>query len=184
MRTSQLRLFWSQDNRSQGRENEDELWSLERRLRRYSVAITDIASAVTCSICIEKFAPAARPWNRNPIVVSLNGRHVAHNQEQRAVPAFAKICINGVRTVIDDDPLKSIRVVVGGIERLRFPIQGVEIDNQALDAPMERIIKQVPLDRPVAVPFVPLGDFSAHEQELFTRECPHPTEICPEVGEL
>ena len=96
-----------------------------------------------------------------------NRRHVAHDEEQRAIAASAKEGVNGARRVVGGDPLESVRVVVAAVERLILAVNGVQIDDQALEAAMERIVEQVPFDGPVAVPFVPLGDFACPYRKLY-----------------
>ena len=141
MRPSEARLFGSQDDRGQGRESEEELPALERRLRLDPAAIPEIASPITGGVGVDELSPGAGFGNRKPIAMPRNGRHVAHDQQQRAVATSAQVGINRVRTVVGDHPSKSVRVVVSAVKCLKFAVDGVEIDDQALDAPMERIVE-------------------------------------------
>src|SRR5580693_10275062 len=141
MRPSEARLFGSQNDRGQGRESEEELPALERSLRLDPAAIPEIASPIAGRVGVDELSPGAGFGNRKPIALPRNGRHVAHDQQQRAVAAFAQVAINRIRTVVGDYPLKSVRVVVSAVKCLKLAVDGVEIDDQALDASMERKVE-------------------------------------------
>src|SRR6266550_6200836 len=57
-----------------------------------------------------------------------------------------------------------------------------------LDQPAEAIVLwklgQVPIERLIVVPFVPLAEFAAHEEQLFPRMPIHPSIEHPEIGEF
>ena len=45
-------------------------------------------------------------------------------------------------------------------------------------------INQLPVEARVVVPFIPLAEFAAHEEKLFTGMSVHPSQKHPEIGEL
>ncbi len=62
--------------------------------------------------------------------------------------------------------------------------QVIQVTDQLLDAAMRVVLQQIPTDLAVVVPFVPLGQFAAHEQQLLTWMCPHVGVEQSQVGEL
>src|SRR5579872_3376998 len=61
-------------------------------------------------------------------------------------------------------------------------IKMVEIAHHPLESLMQGKLKQIPIDIGFAIPFVPLPDFAAHENEFFSRIGHHitveETDIC------
>ena len=54
-----------------------------------------------------------------------------------------------------------------------FDIQSIQIGDQTLQAFMMLPLQQVPLQRFVVIPFIPLANLPTHEKQLFSRVRPH-----------
>ena len=61
-------------------------------------------------------------------------------------------------------------------------VEAVQVAHQALDAELERIAEQLPVDLAVVTPFMLLRDLAAHKQQLLAGMTPHVTEIGTQVG--
>ena len=60
----------------------------------------------------------------------------------------------------------------------------VQIAHEALHACVHRIVKQLPVEPNVVVPFTLLSEFAAHEQELLAGRRVHESQIGAQVGEF
>src|ERR1700733_14955664 len=67
------------------------------------------------------------------------------------------------------------------MERQRFAVEPVQIANQRLDARVTVLLKQMPIERMVVIPFPRLREFAAHEQKLLARMAEHEAVIGAQV---
>ena len=77
-----------------------------------------------------------------------------------------------MRTVVGDEPVEAFRtqLVLGesGISDIEF----IQVGDETLDAEMDRVIEQVPVERGIIFPFGELTEFTAHEEGLLARPGP------------
>ncbi len=80
------------------------------------------------------------------------------------------------------DPFKTLMVMVTLMQCAKVAVHVVYITHQALHAGMERLVQQMPVQSVVGIPFAPLRNLAAHEQQLLTRVSPHQCQIRPQIG--
>ena len=61
---------------------------------------------------------------------------------------------------------KSFQLAIQLVQCRYAAVQMIQIAQEALHACVHRIVKQLPVEPNVVVPFALLGEFAAHEQEL------------------
>src|ERR1700756_1881612 len=81
------------------------------------------------------------------------------------------------------DPLEALGVAIGDMQRGLVAVRAIEIAHPALDTLMTRHLEQVPVEAAVVIPFAPLAELAAHEQELLARVQPLVAEEQSQVGE-
>ena len=88
--------------------------------------------------------------------------------------------------IIDNQPLKAVRVKIQFVQRLMMTIGMVQIAHQTLHPVMPVVVpfQQMPVEAGVVVPLPSLGEFIAHKQQFFPREGEHPAVVGAQVGEL
>src|SRR5208283_4869825 len=86
--------------------------------------------------------------------------------------------------IVEVNPLKTMPVETGLVKsRLTF-IKSVQVGNVFLQFLVRLILKQVPVKPIVKIPFIPLSEFGAHNQKLFTGMTVHIAVQHPQVGKF
>ena len=70
------------------------------------------------------------------------------------------------------------------MERGQAAVNPVQIANQPLQAGVQRILEQMPIQAGVMVPFALLAEFPAHEEQLLARMAEHEAVVGPQIGEF
>jgi hypothetical protein len=91
---------------------------------------------------------------------------------------------DSIVAVVRIDPLETFRAVVklevGGLVH----IEPIKILDKAAQSVVHWILYEMPIQALVVVPLLPLTEFNALEDELFSGMRPHPRKEHPHVGEL
>ena len=82
------------------------------------------------------------------------------------------------------DPFESLAAEIELVERLFVDEQSIQIAQGLLDPCMGLPLEQFPLQLAIVVPFMPLGQFPAHEEHLLARMGPHVGKQQTQVSEL
>src|SRR4051812_37874253 len=82
------------------------------------------------------------------------------------------------------DPPKPIALEVKLVERRLAAIKQIQIADPALASLMLLAGEQSPIERPIMIPFLPLGELRSHKEKLFAWLCRHVPEEQSEVREL
>src|SRR5205823_7789538 len=90
---------------------------------------------------------------------------------------------DAVICVVKIDPIKSfVDIVELPQGRLVF-VNVIQMLHQPTEAVVPRKIEQLPVELNIVVPFVPLPEFAAHEEQFFTGLPVHPRQKHPERSE-
>src|ERR1051325_262343 len=81
-------------------------------------------------------------------------------------------------------PLETFRVAVGFPERGLCGVKAVEVADERLQATMIGLLKQMPVEAAFLVPFPPLAQLPAHEEQLLAGMGPHVAVEGAQVAEL
>src|SRR5579872_528304 len=150
----------------------------------YRAAIANVAPAIDLGVSIHYFSPNARFRRRDAVIKTRNGGKVTCDNDRLVVSTPSDEDENRIFPIVSRQPLKSSRVIVPAVKSVTLAIKSIEISNQRLHAAMKRKVQQIPLYRSVTSPLIPLRDFSAHKEKLFTRKGPHPREISTQIGKF
>src|SRR5579875_3167689 len=149
-----------------------------------AAAIPEIAAAIDGGVAVEPLAPEAGIGHANAVVEARHRREIAGDEgEAVRLAAAPQEDDDAVLIIIGDEPLEARRLEVLLVESRQLPVQAVEIAHQVLDAAMERIGKEMPIEAPVVAPLALLGDLAAHEQQLLARMAEHEAVIGAQIGE-
>ena len=146
--------------------------------------ISYVAAAVRFSIRVDELTIEAGLGNAQAVVVTHHGRCVHHECDDVAVARFSQERDDAVIGVVKIDPIKSFVGIVELPERWLVFVNVIQMLHQPAQAIVPRQLKQLPIEIDVVVPFVPLAEFAAHEQQLFAGLPVHPRQKHPEIGEL
>src|SRR5690606_24856321 len=97
--------------------------------------------------------------------------------------ALAQPGDHAVLRIVGKNPLKARLLAVALVQRRRVPIKTVEIAHQLLDAAMDRVLHDMPVETGIIIPLADLAELAAHEKQLLSRMAEHEREIGPQIGE-
>src|SRR3954451_25243194 len=147
--------------------------------------VPDIAAAVEARVRVDDLAPYSRLRDADAVVMARRRRHVADDENWPiAFVAKPPERVDGIRAIIADDPPESGAFGITRMQRRLGAIEPVEIAHQPLNAGMVLVLQRWPVDFGVVIPFMPLRDLAAHEEELLARMRPHEPEVGAQVREL
>src|SRR5690606_10713249 len=86
--------------------------------------------------------------------------------------------------VVAVDPLEAVAGKVVLVERGLAAVERVEIPHPALEPRVQRPIEQREVDGALVIPFAPLAELPAHEEQLLAGMEPHVAEERAEIREL
>ena len=97
---------------------------------------------------------------------------------------FAEQRDNAVFGVAAIDPLEAVGVRVQLVQRFHIAIGSIEVLNPALQLGMWKVIENPPVQAGVVIPFAPLPNLPAHEQQLLAGLRVHVREKQAQIGKL
>ena len=138
------------------------------------------ASAVYPCITVEDLFPEATARNSDPVVITWDRGEVTDNEDNvvRGFP-FPDEANNALLPVIGVYPLKPFVTEIKFIEGRFFPVEMIQIFYPSLYSLMERVLKDMPFQALLMVPFFPLSKLSTHEEEFFPWMAVHVTKEEP-----
>src|SRR4051812_19187582 len=153
--------------------------------RSHRAFVPNIAAAVESRIRVGNFLPCPGQRYANPIVVPRRRRHVANDKDGfAALGAKAEESEYGIGAVIANHPAELAAMGIALMQGGFAAVDAVEVAHKPLDAGMVAVAEQMPFDFGIVIPFAPLRDLAAHEQQLLAGMRPHEAEIRTQVGEL
>ena len=153
--------------------------------RRHRSAVSHVAPAVRGGVAVQRLNVPAGERDADAVRFPGHGGQVedAHHAVLRVLPA-AQQGDDGVVHVPEIDPLEPLGAEIHLVERRGLPVDAVQVPDELLHPPVAVPLQQVPLQRLIVVPFVPLSDLPAHEQELLPGMGIHVGIEQAKVGEL
>src|ERR1700688_549247 len=146
--------------------------------------ITKIAASVNSSVGVQDlFVPTV---SRRSDTVSMSGNRGRVDGEQQGGTGspLADECENAVVGVVQIDPLKSsITIIILGKRRFAL-VKEIKMLDQLSNTSVQGILKQMPIDTLIVIPFFPLADFAPHEQQFFAGVRVHPGIKHSDIGKL
>ena len=143
-------------------------------------AIAQVAPAVHLGVAVQQLPPGSTAWDAQAVGVPRHGREVAdyhHGIVWSVAPTEEGK--DAVFVVVDLQPLEARPVEVNLVQRRFGTVQPVEISHPALQARLERVLEEVPVETLGLAPLVALAEVAAHEQQLLARVTPHVAEQQP-----
>ncbi len=141
--------------------------------------IAHVAAAVGVAVAVELFVPQALARHANAVVLANDRRKVEHKDE-RAVPVEAAVGEDAVLAVVVRDPFEAVYLVVP--EGRRVLVEVVEVAEPLHQALVQRLVGEVPFQRPVVVPLAVLSELAAHKEQLLAGVAEHVGVEQPQVG--
>src|SRR6516225_1693827 len=136
--------------------------------------VAHVASAVDACVSVQNFLVPPFSRRSNSIEMPWNWRCVYHKQKGGAVFCLANKAEHAVVGVVEINPFEAkVGVVVLPESRLAL-IQVIQVLYQFSQTVMERILKQMPVEALIMIPFRPLAEFPSHEEQLFAGMRIHP----------
>src|SRR3981081_929420 len=154
------------------------------RVGVHSAIVTNIAASINLGIGIDHFFVPAVARNAYAISVPRNRGSIDQENERRRIFAFAHKYYDAAVGIVEIDPFKALIGIVQLPERRLGLIDIVQVLNQASQTGVEGVIKQVPVEALIVIPFSPLPKFASHKHELFAGISVHPSKEDPQVGKL
>src|SRR5512135_1669017 len=84
-----------------------------------------------------------------------------------------KECHDAPFHIVEIDPLKSLMVKIDLIEGWLSPVNSVKVPDEPLEPLVRLVLHEVPVEALVNIPFIPLAELPAHEEELFPGMAVH-----------
>src|SRR5438876_1634976 len=155
-----------------------------------TAAIAVAAAAVVRGVAVERLAPQARPRDADAVVADDAGQEMADDEDRRLVAsAFAQECEDLIVVVVAVDPLETGRLAVAFVQRGQLRVSLVEVAHPVLDSTVGWLVEQMPVEALVVIPFAPLAELAAHEQQFLAGLAVHvtvqqaqPSELVPVVA--
>src|SRR5713101_3617503 len=136
-------------------------------LRVDAAKIPNITAAVQLAVAVERFAVPAWLGHADSVTSARHGCEVENHDEE--IPPVLPVADHGddaVLVVVAVDPAEPVGREVALVEgRLRAVLR-VQIMNETLERRVGGILEQVPVEAQIVVPFAPLPELAAHEQQL------------------
>src|SRR6201987_3110605 len=144
------------------------------RLRVNTSLVAYVAPAVDARVSVQNFLVPPFSRRSNSIEIPRNRGRIYHKQNGRAVFCLANKAEHAVVGVVEINPFETkIGVVVLPESRLAL-IQVIQVLYQFSQTVMEWILKQMPVEALIMVPFRPLAEFTSHEEQFFAGMRIHP----------
>ena len=132
-----------------------------------AIGIPHAAASVVLRIAVQHLDPIAVGGNPHPVVHPGHGRQIRRHEQHgfilRGDPHEAQHTVIGR---IRRHPLEPSRVVIPAEQGALLVIQGVQIAHPLHQPRSQGLLGEVPVERAVVIPFAPLAEFPAHEEEL------------------
>ena len=142
-------------------------------------------ASVFLGVAIQDFSPIAGVGYSHPIIVPRQRSEIAHNYQPVFFGAtFAYEAENAAKRVVAVDPFESGWIEVQLVQSRLLAIGPIEVFHPALERRMGRIVKEVPVEAFLMIPFVPLTELTTHEEEFLPRLCIHVTIEKSQIGEF
>src|ERR1700741_5579021 len=145
--------------------------------------ISYVTPAIRFAIGVDQLAIKAGLGNAQTIVITHHWRRIHHEGDDVAIARFSQERNNAVISVVKIDPIKSFVRIIELPKRWLVLVNVIQMLHQPAHAIVTRKAKQVPIELNIVVPFVPLAEFAAHEEQLFAGLPVHPRYKHPEIGE-
>src|SRR4051794_13094247 len=111
-------------------------------------------------------------------------RKVDDDDTTRAgIVSFAQPRKHAVAGVVDHQPFETCALAIKFMQGRQCPIEMIEITDKSLDSTVLSLVEQMPIQRPVVLPFRLLTEFATHEHELLARMAEQETIIGTQVRE-
>ncbi len=153
-------------------------------LRLDRLLVPPALAAVGRVVGVEDYAPAPREGGAHPVAVPVLRGEVAHHDEGGALPVPAQEGHRVGGVVVGAQPLEALPGVVllpqGGV----LQIEGVHGLDKVLSLAVGSVLQQVPVQRVLKVPLVPLAQLRPHKGELLARVGHHIGVEGPDTGEF
>ena len=133
-----------------------------RGVARWAVA----AATVLRVIAVQQHVAITGKRYTDRIVISYDWGQIYDTNNDTAGAVASQPAEHAAVTVIPVDPLETGAVKINLVQCRGTAIDPVQVSYQPLHAAVRRMLEQVPVQRPVMVPFVPLRDFVPHERQL------------------
>src|SRR6476620_315863 len=158
---------------------------MRHHMRGFAAAqIAHAAPAVDRCIAVEQLLPPSAARYANAIHGTHHRRELANDEHYVALVGFAQKTDDARLDITRIDPFEPRGAEIEPVERRLGPIDAVYISDPALDTAVLRIPAEIPVEGSVVVPFPPLPELTAHEQQLFARVRPHVTEQQAQIRKL
>ncbi len=143
---------------------------------REVVRIVDIAffgagggAAAGVSVGVENDFPVAGGGQADAIAFANGGCQVEHNGNHIVFGvAFAQIGNNRAFGILEVDPVEAFPRGLNAVEGGLGGVEVVEFFDECLQFVVWVVFEQVPVEAVFCVPFFPLPEFAAHEEEFFS----------------
>ena len=162
-----------EEDSSEGREGEDE--GMRAALRGLiggllAAFVADVGAAVVGGVGVHDFAVETGIGDSEAVAFAdhRSGVDDGHDEVSRILAAANKTK-NAVVGIVGVNPFETVPVEFHLMKRRLGSIEMIEIRDELLDAAVGLVLKQMPVETTGFAPFVALGEFLAHEQELFAR---------------
>src|SRR5262245_50012187 len=90
----------------------------------------------------------------------------ATSKRSSAVWAFAQENDRAFLSVVAIDPFEARRIAVQRMQGRLTAVKPVKIVHPALEPAVLRVLQKVPIQTGIVVPFAPLAEIAAHEEQL------------------
>ena len=148
------------------------------------VVVPQALAAELSVVGIQHGGPDPGEGRAHPVAIAVVGGEVAHHQQRLAVLVPAEEGDGVGRVVVGAQPLEAVPGVVLLPEGGLLEVEDVHGLEEILGLAVGGILEQVPVQGVFIVPLVPLGEFSPHEGELFSRVGHHVGIEGPDPGKL
>src|SRR5271156_6334310 len=149
--------------------------SVPRNCRGFDPAhVAGVGAAVRGRVGVENLAIEAGAGYADAKAAAQHGREIADADEaaigaRRRAHERDHVAVG----VVGFEPSKARGIGVGFPQRGLVAVDAIEIAHEDLQLAMVWIFEQVPVEARVVIPFTPLADFLAHENQLLARARPH-----------
>src|ERR1700737_1134548 len=154
------------------------------RIGMRAAPITDVATSVDSSVCVQDLFVPAVPGRSDAISVSGNRGSVDGEEQRGTGPPLTNEGENAVIGIVQIDPLESCVAIILLRKRRLVLVKEIKMLDQPFNTSVQGILQQMPVDTLIVIPFFPLTNFASHEQQLFSGVRVHPGVKHSEVGEF
>jgi len=149
-----------------------------------AAAVAGVSPTEHLGVGIEDFLPKTGDAAAHGVVFPDDGREVEGPQDLGTVRSLAQERNDRGGIVREVHPLEAGPVVIAAVHG-RVPLmQAIEHAHEFHGPLMRREIEERPVQRLPGIPFLPLAEFTAHEQELLAGMGPHVGQKQAQVGHL